>query len=75
MPFAYSQHPDTDPRSLTPKHQTRETGTEAPGIDDRRPDIHHRRPTPKRRTPTTDTEAPTDDRLPCGLLPFDVFPV
>jgi hypothetical protein len=58
-----------------PKQQTPTTSTEAPEVESRRSDTSHRLPTPKRRTPTTVTEAPTDDRLPCGLLPFDVFPV
>lgn len=73
-PLAYDQRPDTSHQRLTPKHRAPKTGTEAPSVDSRRRDTDHRHPAPKHRAPTTDTEAPTDDRLPCGFLPFDVFP-
>lgn len=73
-PLAYDQRPDTSHQRLTPKHLAPKTGTEAPSVDSRRRDTDHRHPAPKHRAPTTDTEAPTDDRLPCGFLPFDVFP-
>lgn len=57
------------------KHRAPATSTEAPCVDNRRRSTTHRHPAPKHRAPETSTEAPTDDRLPCGLLPFDVFPV
>jgi hypothetical protein len=57
------------------KHRAPATSTEAPCVDNRRRDTTHRHSAPKHRAPTNSTKAPTDDRLPCGLLPFDVFPV
>jgi hypothetical protein len=65
IPASNVRHRSTERRGPAPKHRASKTAASTPATDTR-----HR----STEAPTTDTEAPTDDRLPCGLLPSDVFP-